>query len=293
MLRNLLLTVVLVCLPSYSYSESITPYFGTTGNAASVGNTWSMDNVLPTPPGLDINGVFYKYTPQKETEADMKVHIGNENANGVGYLWRETDDWSGAQGGIEIRKVIGIANVPRELWGDGSIEVEGEGTVEDATVIYSYKVDPCYDPQFSPSCPGYQLQLPDTETVDIDLYDATADDAVIIATAETDSDIYEDEEESEQDEESEEEKEMRLEKALAAVDELALFNDAFAQNLLLDALNNAIQMNAYYAAQLRGGEYKETVVLVDKELPENKKGLRNGLAQQILHEEMISMQYNK
>jgi hypothetical protein len=86
---------------------------------------------------------------------------------------------------------------------------------------------------------------------------------------------------------------MRLEKALAAVDELALFNDAFAQNLLLDALNNAIQMNAYYAAQLRGGEYKETVVLVDKELPENKKGLRNGLAQQILHEEMISMQYNK
>lgn len=292
MLRNLLLTVVLVCLPSYSYSETA-PYFGTTPNAAQNGLSWSMDNVLPAPPGLDINGVIYSYTPQKNTADDMKVHVQNEKVGG-GYIFRETDDWSGAQGGIEIRKVVPvIPQLPRELWGDGSIEVEGTGTVEDASVVYSYKVDPCYDPQFSPSCPGYQLQLPDTETVDIDLYDATADDAVIIATAETDSDIYEEEEQLEQDEESEEEKEMRLEKALAAVDELALFNDAFAQNLLLDALNNAIQMNAYYAAQLRGGEYKETVVLVDKELPENKKGLRNGLAQQILHEEMISMQYNK
>ena len=54
--------MALVCLPSYSYSESITPYYGTTGNAASGGNTWSMDNVLPVPPGLDINGVIYDMT---------------------------------------------------------------------------------------------------------------------------------------------------------------------------------------------------------------------------------------
>ena len=59
MLKKLLLTAVLVYLPSYSYSESISPYFGTTPNAAAGGHTWSMGTVLPTPPGLDINGVIY------------------------------------------------------------------------------------------------------------------------------------------------------------------------------------------------------------------------------------------
>ena len=294
MLKKLLLMVSVVCLPSYSYSESVTPYFGTTGNAASSGYSWSMDDILPAPPGLDINGVIYSYTPQKETEADMKVHVQNENANGTGYIFRDTEDWSGAQGGIEVRKVIGIGDIPRQLWGDGSIEIEGEGNIEDGTVIYSYKVDPCYDPQFSPSCPGYQQpEPPEVETVDVNsLYDATKDDAVIIATAETDDDIYEEEEQSELDEESEEEKEMRLEKALAAVDNSALFAEAFAQSQILASMNNAIQMNAYYAAQLKGGEYKETVVLVDKKIDDNKKGLRNGLAQQLLHEEMVSQQYN-
>jgi hypothetical protein len=50
-------------------------------------------------------------------------------------------------------------------------------------------------------------------------------------------------------------------------------------------------MNSYYSASIPGGTYKESVVLVDKKLPENKRGLRNGLAQQILHEKMVDMQY--
>jgi hypothetical protein len=66
MLKKLLLMGVLVFWPSYCYSESIQPYFGTTPNAAAGGNTWIMNNVLPTPPGLDINGVIYNYTIQKE-----------------------------------------------------------------------------------------------------------------------------------------------------------------------------------------------------------------------------------
>jgi hypothetical protein len=56
-------------------------------------------------------------------------------------------------------------------------------------------------------------------------------------------------------------------------------------------MNNAIQMSNYYAGNVPGGEYKDSQVLIDKKIDDNKKGLRNGLAQQLLHEEMVSMQY--
>ena len=99
----------LVFWPSYSSSESITPYFGTTGNAAAGGNSWIMNNVLPTPPGLDINGVIYNYTIQKNVDDSVNVHVQNENANGTGYIFRETDEWKpGSLGGTEIRKVVPV-----------------------------------------------------------------------------------------------------------------------------------------------------------------------------------------
>jgi len=289
----------LVCLafslPSYSYSDT-TPYYGTTGNAASGGNTWSMDNVLPSPPGLDINGVIYNYTIQKNVDDSVNVHVQNENANGTGYVFRETDEWQpGSLGGTEIRKVVPvIPNIPRQAWGDGSIEVEGPGSVEDPTVVYSYKVDPCYDPQFNPSCPGYEPVIPDIPEVDVtSLYNALDDESVQIAMNETDNDIYEEEDQAEVEEESEEKEEMRLEAALAAVDNSEMFANAFAQAQILASINNAIQMNNYYAANIPGGVYKETQVLVDRKIDDNKQGLRNGLAQQLLHEEMVGMQYNK
>lgn len=282
-------------LPSYSYSDT-TPYYGTTGNAASGGDTWSMDNVLPSPPGLDINGVIYNYTIQKNVDDSVNVHVQNENANGTGYVFRETDEWQpGSLGGTEIRKVVPvIPNIPRQAWGDGSIEVEGPGSVEDPTVVYSYKVDPCYDPQFNPSCPGYEPVIPDIPEVDVtSLYNALDDESVQIAMTETDNDIYEEEEQAEVEEESEEKEEMRLEAALAAVDNSEMFANAFAQAQILASINNAIQMNNYYAANIPGGVYKETQVLVDRKIDDNKQGLRNGLAQQLLHEEMVGMQYNK
>ena len=52
-------------------------------------------------------------------------------------------------------------NLSAELWGPGSIEVDGEGTVEDASVVYSYRYDTCFDPQSDPSCLGYE------ETVEV------------------------------------------------------------------------------------------------------------------------------
>jgi len=297
MLKKLLLTVLVVFLPSYSYSDSIQPYFGTTPNAAAGGHTWSMDNVLPTPPGLDINGVIYSYTPNKNTEDDMKVHVQNENANGTGYIFRETDDWSGAPGGIEIRKAVPvIPQLPRELWGDGSIEVEGTGTVEDATVIYSYKVDPCYDPQFDPNCPGYEAPIPVIPEVDVStIYDATQDEYVTLSneervTIEENEEVLEEIDEEEKEEEEKRKREYRLQ-ALADTNAALLIS----QDLRLLAMNRAVQTiidNTYLKTSIPGGEYKDSLVLVDKKIDENKQGLRNGLAQQLLHEEMVEMQYN-
>ena len=294
MLRKLPLLVVWVLLPCYSYSESITPYYGTTPNAAAAGHQWVMDNILPEPPGLDINGVFYSYTPQKVTEDDFKVTVGNKDAAG-GSLWSDTEDWSGNPGGIEVRKVIGLPNVPREAWGDGYIVTEGEGTVNDATVIYSYRVDPCYDPQFDPNCPGYVTPQPVVVEIDLDsLYDATEDEAVAVATEETESEQYEEEELVEYDEEEEkEDSDIRLEKALAAANTTELYAQSLAQSEILQKINEAIDVSSYVNATIPGGAYKEDVAIQDKQISDNKRGLRNGLAQQLLHEKMIEMQYAK
>ena len=296
MLRKKLLTAVLVCLPSYSYSESIAPYFGTTGNAAAGGTTWSMDNVLPTPPGLDINGVIYNYTIQKDVDDSVNVHVQNENAAGTGYIFRETDEWQpGSLGGTEIRKVVPvIPNIPRTSWGQGSIEVEGEGSVTDPNVVYMYKVDPCFNPQFDPNCPGYEVPIPDV-TVSIEIYDATEDEYVNLSSDE--QVLLEENEktvEEELDEDEEEEEKRKREYRLAM---LAETNAAalLEQNLRIQIMNRDIQSqinNNYLNKFINGGVYNETIKLVDKKIDDNKQGLRNGLAQQLLHEKMVDMQYS-
>lgn len=297
MLKRLLLLVGLVFLPSSSYSESIAPYFGTTGNAASGGNTWDMNNVLPTPPGLDINGVIYNYIIEKETGDSVNVHVQNENANGTGYIFRETDEWKpGSLGGTEIRKVIPvIPNIPRQTWGDGSIEVEGNGSVSDANVIYMYKVDPCYDPQFDPNCPGYQIPIPDLPEITIEIYDATEDEYVNLNDDE--KRLIEEnqktvEEELEEDEEDEEKRKREYRLAALAATNAALLLE---QNLRIQIMNQAMQIaidNSYLNKVIDGGVYDDKLTLVDRTINDNQKGLRNGLAQQLLHEKMVEMQYN-
>lgn len=137
---------------SYSYSEEI---FGTTQNAAAGGLNWVMTNVLPQQAGLTVNSVIYRYTAVKDPATGMIVYVQNENAQAPGYVFREKDDWSGIPGNT-INKVVPVGNIPGELWGDGSIEVEGEGSVINAQVAYGFQYDPCFDPQTSPDCPGYK-----------------------------------------------------------------------------------------------------------------------------------------
>jgi len=306
MLKKLLWVLVACCWASYSYSDGINPYYGYTGNAAVNGLSWNMRDVLPSPPGLDINGVIYNYTIRKQTEDSVTVNVQNENISGTGYIFRERDEWKpGSLDGTQINKVVPVVPSNRSLWGDGSIEVQGNGSVEDARVLYTYRVDPCYDPQYSPQCPGYKVIIPDIEIVDYEIYDATADaytqnacvegDTSSQCVAQKDDDDEGESEEEKEEREAEEEKDRkeRLEEALAEADNSAMFANALAQSQILAAIDAARNINSYYAKTISGGVYNETISLPRTELPDNKQGLRNGLAQQLLHQQMVQSQYEK
>ena len=276
----------LVALPSYCYSE---PYnYGATGNAASTSLGWGMDSILPSIAGVDINGLMYRYTTVKDPDADMKVHVGNLNANGDGYIFRETDDWSGVAGNT-IVKSFPVSNIPASNWGTGSIEVEGEGRVEDAVVIYSYRVDKCYDPQSDPSCAGYVKPIP--ELPEVVVYDALEDDAVT-DTLEAEEFQYDEDGKVIVDEEEEEE-DTRIEMGLtASANALTLFKGQGQDDIIM-SINQQTNIAMYYNANINGGTLNDAAGLQDGTIPDNKKALRNNLAQQILHEQMVDMQYNK
>ena len=298
MLKKLLLPLVLAFLPSYSYSESIAPYYGYTGNAITdQALSWAMTNVLPSDtPGLDIQNVIYSYRIQKETGEWVTVYVQNENANGEGYVFRERDDWApGSLAGTQINKAVPVGDLPRELWGPGSIEVVGNGSVSDASVVYTYKVSPCYDPQFDPNCPGYKQPVPTIIEVDLaDLYDVTADENVDLDAKQETQEMLDKAEADrlQEEEEAEEEKrrKYRLEKAMSIRDT----DELFAESTRISQMNTLAQArltNQYLGLSIPGGQYNEQTVLVDTQLPDAKSGLRNGLAQQLLHQQMIEMQY--
>lgn len=298
MQKKLLLLSALAFWPSYCYSDSIAPYFGYTGNAITDQSLrWSMEGVLPDPAGLDVQNVIYNYRIDKETGDLVTVYVQNENANGTGYIFRERDDWKpGSISGTQINKVVPVGDIPKELWGPGSIDVQGNGSVYDANVIYTYKVTPCYDPQFDPNCPGYKIPVPVIPEVDYEIYDAVENGDSKQDNWNPNEEEYDEEEQLTEEElaelEAEEEKDRadRLEKALFEAGRAQLFADALSKSILKDA--QQINLASYQSKTIQGGSYNETVVLKDTQLPDAKNGLRNGLAQQLLHKQMIDMQYN-
>ena len=271
--------------PSYSSSY----IFGYTGNAALDSLSWTMTTPIlgvSVEEGLDISGVIYNYTAVKEVEDDFTVTIQNENVDG-GYIFQETDDWSGKHG-MRIQKVIPLPYTPIEEFGDGSIATTGTGSVEDASVLYMYRFDACRNPQNDKNCPGYVEPMPVIPKIEI--YDALDDDAVIDATQETDSDLYEKKEEEERREEDEEEDENRLELAMAASENALTIANSVSQSVLLQTINNATNVNTYYAATVPGGIYRESISLDGGKVVDNRKALRS-LAQDNLHNQMIEEQY--
>jgi len=244
---------------------------------------------MPDVVGLDVTGVYYRYSIGKDPAADALVHVQNENALDDGYIFRETDDWSGLAGNT-ITKAVPVSNIPLQYWGIGSIEVEGEASISDASVIYTYRVDQCANPQSSPSCEGYVAPVPSVTTSEQDAYNALEDDAYQIANKKTDQE-YQDEEQAIEDQSDDKERKARLERGLAASRNALALANGISQDAILAAMGYTADMDAYYAAKLDGGAYADVPMLVDGKLPENQRGLRNGLAQQVLHEQMLAMQY--
>jgi len=282
-MKKLIVVVLLALTATSAHSEYL---YGISGNMAGTGHTWGMNIGPSNTRGLRINGVYYQYTPVKNTEDDMLVHVRNKRVGG-GYIFSSTDDWSGLPGGISITKGFNIDNLPIELWGDGSIDIEGTGSVVDANVIYSYKYnDDCLTPMSDPSCPGYtEAVLSMMNNTTIEAYDPMSDENI--------SDVMDEkvDPEDEPDQEEDEGKD-KLEKILSSVDESILSANVVSQNLLMFAMSHSSNIDPYYDKKLAGGVYKETVVLDGGNLPDNKKGARAGLAQQILHTKMVSMQYD-
>ena len=292
----------LALLCQFSYSESIAPYYGVTPNAAANGNTWSMDSTLPSGiPGLDINAVIYRYTINKDINDTVDVHVQNERANGTGYIFRETDSWlPGTQTGWQINKAVPVVPSNRELWGNGSIAVDGPGSVSDASVIYNYRVDPCYNPQFDPNCPGYQKPVPTIVEVDPATLYNVMDDENVNLDQKVDEELVDVEEEetlseeelAEKEKEEKKDSKERLEKALAEAENSSMFADAFAQSQMLASMNGAIGMQQQYSqVTIQGGEYRESVSLDGGNIPDNRQGRRLNLASDRLHRNLVDMQY--
>ena len=131
-----------------------------------------MNDYLPdstTYPIVDINAVIYRYSTIKGTQDDLLVHVQNKDTEGTGYIFRETDDWSGLPSGT-IHKYIPLANLPAYRFGEGSIETEGNGQVTGHTVMYNYRIDTAVTKPDVDIIPD----IPDTPVP----YNALEDDAV-------------------------------------------------------------------------------------------------------------------
>lgn len=251
-----------------------------------------MQPILPGTTGLTIGGVYYRYTIEKDPTTDSQVHIQNEDAINGGLLYRNTNDWSGLPGNTIVNKFL-LPDIPAEYFGNGSIEVEGDGTVTDPSIIYSYTYDTCADPLSDPSCPGYALAyrqfLIDNGLLDqepIQVSDPLDDEFVQDSL---DQEVRREDEEEQ--EESEEEDKINMEEALALAENAVALGDAAAQNAMFDALAFVPAFSTYLRVDIPGGVYNETVSLKDADLPDNRNALRNNMAQQQLHEEMVASQY--
>ena len=231
---------------------------------------------VPDTTGMDINAVIYQYRAEKDTASDMVVSIQNKHATESGYIFRETDDWSGLPGNT-IVKAVPVPNIPIKLWGDGEIEVNGDGKVVEPVVIYNWRQKDVEPEPYIPEIPQ------------IEIYDAMSDDVALGVLEPTDSDLYEDNDENTDADKDQEEPEE--ENRLSEAQDAMVSAIAQAQSAALVALTQTMNLNTYTTKTYNGGVYRESVVLTDGEMPTSKRGLRNGLAQQLLHEQMVQMQY--
>ena len=251
-----------------------------------------MTNILPQALGLKVNGIYHRYTIEKDPTTDSLVKICNENPNGNGCTYLHVDDWSQQPGSTKIQ--YDPVSILGETLGKGSITVEGDGTITDSIIHYDYVYDTCDEPINDPRCPGYESALlaflldngllndPDVENPYLDEYVQLQ----LNKKAEQEED---DGNKEEIVEEKEEEKET-LQEQLAVGGATEKIANIAEQNEMMVALSQAPKLNSYYSQDIKGGEYKDTITLKDNEIVDNKRALRS-LSSDTRHREIVRSQY--
>lgn len=289
--------VVLLASSSYCYSDTT---YGVTNNAASAGLNWNMGTVLPdsTPAYItvQINGLAYRYTMTKDPNSDALVHVRNEDAIDGGYVFENTDDWNQKHGGT-IQKFFRFPYTDSTRWGKGEVVVDGDGTVSNVAVTYNYKMDVddelmkcATTPLADPTCRGYAEALANylkNLDTDPDIDDPFYDEWVQ-ASLEQEVEIKEEEPEVEEEDEREED----LETQMGGENSIDAMVDAGQQDMILAELAKVPTIEPYYQVEIKGGEYRDTLVLQDAEINDNRRALRN-LANDTNHRKMVRSQYDR
>lgn len=254
-----------------------------------------MQNVLPKESGLVVNGVAYRYTVEKQQEDSFQVTVRNADALGDGYVFSVTDNWSGLPGNT-INKIV-PTNIPGDNMGDGEIVLEGDGSITNQTVAYSYTWDLCYNPLLNSDCPEYWNALwqwlIDNGLINKvpDVNDPYYDEWVqLMLNRETEEDD-EEEEEEQQEEREEENEQSELAAAFFGADDVIALTNAAAEQARMDALSNIPNFDSYTEVVIPGGVYEDTVTLDGGDLSDNQSALRN-FAQDELHRKIVRSQYD-
>ena len=115
------------------------------------------------------------------------------------------------------------------------------------------------------------------------------DESVQLAQAEIDKELLEEDEEAKDEDEEEKDKES-MESLLATTDNALTIANEVSQAALLQVINQATNISAYYITQIPGKMYRESIVLQDKDIVDNRRALRS-LGQDKLMNTMIEEQY--
>lgn len=255
-----------------------------------------MADILPPEAGIEVSGVFHRYTITKDPSTDATVVIRNEDAINGGYVYERKDNWDQLPGNTKVGFDPMITNIPGDRWGTGEIFVDGNGTISDTSISYTYQFDTCYIPLSDPSCDGYSnamyKYLLDNGLLDaIDYDDPYYNEFVqryLEENAETDTEETETQEEIITEEETEE---KSLEEVLAITGAAESIADAAQQQAAMAQLTNIIQFTPYYSVTIQGGKYEDSLSFEDKDIPDNRRALSN-LASQQLHRDMVRLQYD-
>jgi len=281
------------CWPSYLFSDLL---YGRTDNVAKYVRTWDMSKILPPEAGLEVQGVFHRYTITKEANADATVSIVNKNLNGSSNLYERHDSWNKLPSNTKIGFDLITPSLGKR-WGKGSIDVTGEAELSDVIVAYNYRFDPCFIPLADPSCPDYESAL----------YKYLLDNNLINNEPDVNDPYYnqwvqfqlelkaeqkEEEDKEKQEAKEEEQEELKMEKALSVAGAAEQIANPTQQLAMMQQLASTGTLDVYYGTTIEGGKYEDTVTLEDSNIEDNTRALRN-LAQDTLHRTLVRSQYDK